>query len=106
MKSTDKMERTPRLFGDRDEVTMPRGQRSVVDGRPPLPPNAFRNSRKCDLSKVRCGKNDDDEDTCSESSSDLFELDHLSLFGIKDRFSEELPVYETTYFDRNCRLIR
>lgn len=98
------------MVGDRDDVTMPRGQRSAVDGRPPLPPNAFRNMRKCDLGKVRCGRDgnieDDDEDACSESSSDLFELDHLSLFGIKDRFSEELPVYETTYFDRNCRLIR
>lgn len=36
---------------------------------------------------------DDDDDGFSCSSSDLFELDHLSLIG------NELPVYETTQFD-------
>ncbi|WCJ29366.1 Protein BIG GRAIN 1-like A [Euphorbia peplus] len=38
---------------------------------------------------------DDFDDDASYSSSDLFELDHLSVFG-KDMYSEELPVYETT----------
>ncbi|KAL8501948.1 hypothetical protein ACS0TY_021176 [Phlomoides rotata] len=42
----------------------------------------------------------EDEDCMSDSSSDLFELDHLSLFG-DDRFCQELPVYETTHFDTN-----
>ncbi|CAL1357498.1 unnamed protein product [Linum trigynum] len=44
---------------------------------------------------------DEEEDSDGEgscSSSDLFELDHLS--GIR-RYSEELPVYETTSFQRN-----
>lgn len=39
-----------------------------------------------------------DEDTSSDSSSDLFELDHLSILKECD---EELPVYETTHFGRN-----
>ncbi|KAJ8448790.1 hypothetical protein Cgig2_011411 [Carnegiea gigantea] len=48
---------------------------------------------------VNHGKNynhdddDDDDDGVSCSSSDLFELDHLSSVG------DELPVYETTHFD-------
>ncbi|KAG8381769.1 hypothetical protein BUALT_Bualt05G0007100 [Buddleja alternifolia] len=43
---------------------------------------------------------DDDDDGISDTSSDLFELDHLALFG-NNRFCEELPVYETTDFDMN-----
>uniref|UniRef100_A0A6P3YQA2 protein BIG GRAIN 1-like A isoform X1 n=1 Tax=Ziziphus jujuba TaxID=326968 RepID=A0A6P3YQA2_ZIZJJ len=43
---------------------------------------------------------DDDDDAASYSSSDLFELDNLSAIGI-ERYSEELPVYETTHFDTN-----
>ncbi|CAI0387811.1 unnamed protein product [Linum tenue] len=41
---------------------------------------------------------DDSDGEGSCSSSDLFELDHLS--GAR-RYSEELPVYETTSFQRN-----
>ncbi|XP_030448249.1 protein BIG GRAIN 1-like B [Syzygium oleosum] len=44
---------------------------------------------------------DDDDGTASCSSSDLFELDHLAA--INDKYSSELPVYETTYFDK-CRV--
>ncbi|XP_023736142.1 protein BIG GRAIN 1-like A [Lactuca sativa] len=40
---------------------------------------------------------DDDDDTKSDSSSDLFELDHL--LALKE--CEELPVYETTHFGKN-----
>ncbi|KAF2304293.1 hypothetical protein GH714_029501 [Hevea brasiliensis] len=43
---------------------------------------------------------DDDDDDISCSSSDLFELDHLSAIG-KDRYCQELPVYETTHVDTN-----
>ena len=44
---------------------------------------------------INHGKNydHDDDDGLSCSSSDLFELDHLSSIG------DELPVYETTHFD-------
>lgn len=48
-------------------------------------------------------EDEDDEDCLSDSSSDLFELDHLSFFG-SNRYSEELPVYETTHFDTNCAI--
>ncbi|XP_059643575.1 protein BIG GRAIN 1-like B [Cornus florida] len=43
---------------------------------------------------------DDDDDGASCASSDLFELDNLAAIGM-DRYSEELPVYETTHFDTN-----
>ncbi|XP_075487941.1 protein BIG GRAIN 1-like B [Primulina tabacum] len=46
---------------------------------------------------------DEDEDgSLSDSSSDLFELDNLNVFG-NERFCEELPVYETTRFDSTKR---
>ncbi|KAG8375727.1 hypothetical protein BUALT_Bualt10G0130500 [Buddleja alternifolia] len=45
-------------------------------------------------------EDEDDDDGMSDSSSDLFELDHLALFG-NNRFYEELPVYETTHFETN-----
>ncbi|EEF46119.1 protein BIG GRAIN 1-like B [Ricinus communis] len=44
--------------------------------------------------------NDNDNDDASCSSSDLFELDHLSVIG-KDRYCQELPVYETTHVSTN-----
>ncbi|GAA0185550.1 hypothetical protein LIER_32838 [Lithospermum erythrorhizon] len=44
-------------------------------------------------------EDDDNEDGFSECSSDLFEIDHLGLFG-NDRFSDELPVYGTTLVNR------
>ncbi|KAG9156762.1 hypothetical protein Leryth_025241 [Lithospermum erythrorhizon] len=44
-------------------------------------------------------EDDDNEDGSSECSSDLFEIDHLGLFG-NDRFSDELPVYGTTLVNR------
>ncbi|TKY74869.1 hypothetical protein E2542_SST03634 [Spatholobus suberectus] len=43
---------------------------------------------------------DDDDDAASYSSSDLFELDHLSVIG-NNRYREELPVYETTHVSTN-----
>ncbi|KAK6119683.1 hypothetical protein DH2020_046572 [Rehmannia glutinosa] len=48
---------------------------------------------------------DEDDDRMSDSSSDLFELDHLEFFR-NNRFREELPVYETTHLDTARRLIR
>lgn len=41
---------------------------------------------------------EEDDDAASYASSDLFELDTV---GVEERYREELPVYETTYFDRN-----
>ncbi|KEH18457.1 hypothetical protein MtrunA17_Chr8g0343541 [Medicago truncatula] len=45
-------------------------------------------------------EDEDDDDGASCSSSDLFELDNLSVIGI-ERYREELPVYETTHFNPN-----
>ena len=41
-----------------------------------------------------------DDDIASCASSDLFELDNLSVIGI-ERYREELPVYETTHLGTN-----
>ncbi|KAG8380135.1 hypothetical protein BUALT_Bualt07G0162100 [Buddleja alternifolia] len=43
---------------------------------------------------------DDDDDVASCASSDLFELDNLSAIGM-ERYTEELPVYETTHLRTN-----
>ncbi|KAK2648843.1 hypothetical protein Ddye_016332 [Dipteronia dyeriana] len=43
----------------------------------------------------------DDDDATSCSSSDLFELDHLSMIGNNNRYCEELLVYETANVHRN-----
>ncbi|QCD99178.1 protein BIG GRAIN 1-like A [Vigna unguiculata] len=45
-------------------------------------------------------EDDDDDDASSYASSDLFELDHLAVFG-SERYCEELPVYETTHVGTN-----
>ncbi|CAK7356543.1 unnamed protein product [Dovyalis caffra] len=45
-------------------------------------------------------ESDDDDDIASCASSDLFELDNLSVIGI-ERYREELPVYETTHLGTN-----
>ncbi|CAA2979178.1 Hypothetical predicted protein [Olea europaea subsp. europaea] len=42
----------------------------------------------------------DDDDDASCASSDLFELYNLSAIGM-EKYSEELPVYETTHLDTN-----
>ncbi|XAR57578.1 hypothetical protein NMG60_11025769 [Bertholletia excelsa] len=44
---------------------------------------------------------DEDCDAASDASSDLFELDHLEFIGNENRYSEELPVYETTHLGMN-----
>ncbi|XP_052209041.1 protein BIG GRAIN 1-like A [Diospyros lotus] len=47
-------------------------------------------------------KNDEEvNDAASDSSSDLFELDHLAPIGNNERYCEELPVYETTNLGKN-----
>ncbi|XP_028062071.1 protein BIG GRAIN 1-like B [Camellia sinensis] len=51
---------------------------------------------------VLSGNEVDYDDAASDSSSDLFELDHLAFIGNNNRrFCEELPVYETTFLDTN-----
>ncbi|MED6144540.1 hypothetical protein PIB30_016585 [Stylosanthes scabra] len=54
-----------------------------------------------------CEVDVDDDDDASDSSSDLFELDHLAVIGNHHhhhhhhRYCEELPVYETTHVTTN-----
>ncbi|KAD4178020.1 hypothetical protein E3N88_26611 [Mikania micrantha] len=43
---------------------------------------------------------EDEEDMASDSSSDLFELDHLAMIN-DDQYCEGLPVYETTHMSTN-----
>ncbi|KAD1612198.1 hypothetical protein R6Q59_018268 [Mikania micrantha] len=45
-------------------------------------------------------EDDDDDDFESDASSDLFELDHLSIL----KECDELPVYGTTNFGTNCAI--
>lgn len=64
--------------------------------------------KKSDLSfrdfPISDEEEDDDDDAASDSSSDLFELDHLVVLG-RERYSEELPVYETTNLSTNRAII-
>lgn len=110
------------VSGDLD--LRPSGHKSVYSGdsgrfgRPPLPPTELKKvevvaPRQNNYSNItkRSGvfynvdedEEFDEEDCLSDSSSDLFELDHLALFG-SNRYREELPVYETTHFDTNCAI--
>lgn len=121
MRSTSTTQRTVRFHPVSvivDEDSRPCGQKSIYDdddsyGRlPPLPSNPMaelklskmeKNKRGDDISvfrKIEDEDEDEDDDAMSDSSSDLFELDHLALFG-NNRFCEELPVYETTHLDTN-----
>ncbi|XAR69956.1 hypothetical protein NMG60_11001743 [Bertholletia excelsa] len=46
---------------------------------------------------VMMNKDEEDDEVSSDSSSDLFEIDHLGFIGEDvERYREELPVYETT----------
>ncbi|OIW09222.1 hypothetical protein TanjilG_11360 [Lupinus angustifolius] len=49
-------------------------------------------------------EDDDDDDAASYASSDLFELDHLSMLG-NGMHCEELPVYETTHVSTNRAIV-
>ncbi|KAL4303486.1 hypothetical protein GQ457_10G001730 [Hibiscus cannabinus] len=81
-----------------DRDSRPCGRKCVYEeqgstrSRPVSVPNAWKT-----VSKM---SEDEDDDAASDSSSDLFELDHLLLMG-NDRYREELPVYETTHIETN-----
>lgn len=93
-----------------DEDCRPCGHKSIYDQdsddlpRHKSQGNAEKN-RKFEVDSLKSHKivdyaEEEDDDASSCSSSDLFEIDHLALFGNK-RFCEELPVYETTHVDTN-----
>ncbi|KAG6409533.1 hypothetical protein SASPL_127573 [Salvia splendens] len=115
-KARDEVRRTVRI---EPEDLRPRGHNKSVCsgdsgrlGRPPLPKAGLnkkveivaqkQNSKRSDVFR-NVEEYDDKEDCFSDSSSDLFELDHLAFFG-SNRYSEELPVYETTRFNKNCAI--
>ncbi|KAJ8750660.1 hypothetical protein K2173_015841 [Erythroxylum novogranatense] len=69
----------------------------VAKGSDHLRSHKYKNARKLDF-KGYIVKEDDDDDAESCSSSDLFELDHLIGIG---KYTEELPVFETTSLKTN-----
>ncbi|KAM7510763.1 hypothetical protein LguiB_009638 [Lonicera macranthoides] len=79
------------------------GRRSNEDRPKPVQKNYSKshlNQKQNQLASRKIVEEEDYDDGASDSSSDLFELDHLALFR-NDRFREELPVYETTHLDTN-----
>ncbi|KAI3786843.1 hypothetical protein L1987_40854 [Smallanthus sonchifolius] len=62
--------------------------------------------RPCGEKFISADFNDEEDEECnaddmtSDTSSDLFELDHLSIL----QECDELPVYETTHFGTNCAI--
>ncbi|OIS98769.1 PREDICTED: protein BIG GRAIN 1-like A [Nicotiana attenuata] len=60
----------------------------------------FDMRKNSEIKKMEVFEDYEDDDVASCASSDLFELDNLSSIGI-DRYSEELPVYETTNLGTN-----
>lgn len=90
-----------------DEHSRPFGQKCVyshefeTNGGEKLQQNQKTNdfvTRK--YHKENDADDDYEDDAASDSSSDLFELDHLSVFK-NERFCDDLPVYETTYMEKN-----
>ncbi|KAJ0592213.1 putative protein BIG GRAIN 1 [Helianthus annuus] len=65
-------------------------------------PNLSEFLMKYNEKKINLDNDDeeDEDDMASDSSSDLFELDHLAVFKNK-QYCEELPVYETTHIGTN-----
>ncbi|XP_076950809.1 protein BIG GRAIN 1-like B [Bidens hawaiensis] len=66
-------------------------------------PNFNEFLRKCDNKKIDLDDDDeeeDEDDIASDSSSDLFELDHLAMLK-NEQYSEELPVCGTTHMGTN-----
>lgn len=61
----------------------------------------LQNQKKNDFTLMDLPEDDDDDDDAAScSSSDLFELDHLTVME-NGRYCEELPVYETTHVSTN-----
>lgn len=91
---------------ERFKKPMPRHQtnlrQQIVDHKRNDVSTSYGNLKKKEF--VATTNQDEDcdlEDDCaSDSSSDLFELDHLASFK-DDRYCEDLPVYETTHLGLN-----
>ncbi|KAK4274545.1 hypothetical protein QN277_017748 [Acacia crassicarpa] len=93
---------------DELKVTVMEKSRRVEEAAREFLKEYHQNKRKSDLVlrdfPIRTTKvveeEDEDDDAASYASSDLFELDHLAVMG-DARYSEELPVYETTRISTN-----
>ncbi|KAL0715205.1 hypothetical protein Bca4012_064527 [Brassica carinata] len=83
-----------KLYGDKEREIE---NRRVIEAAKELIRTYQKNK---DAVKISVEEEEEDDDGASCASSDLFELDHLSVIGI-DRYREELPVYETTRFNTN-----
>lgn len=70
--------------------------RRVVEAAKELLKNYHKKKEDFDMNEAEFSDEEDD-DAASCASSDLFELDHLSV----ERYREELPVYETTNLGTN-----
>ncbi|KAI3763392.1 hypothetical protein L1987_53849 [Smallanthus sonchifolius] len=67
--------------------------------------NKYQKKVECEFnSKMNYEYEERFDDDRSDSSSDLFELDNLSVIGMQ-KYREELPVYETTQLDTNRLLM-
>ncbi|XP_071723172.1 protein BIG GRAIN 1-like A [Rutidosis leptorrhynchoides] len=76
-----------------DEDCRPCGEKYICSEQDILKVHVTSMSQKFDDDD----EEEDDDDMKSDASSDLFELDHLSIL----KECEELPVYETTHFGMN-----
>lgn len=83
-----------------DEDCRPCGHKILYEDQPIFSKENARDFDMKDDNRFHHDDEDEDDDAASYSSSDLFELDNLGVFGI-DRYCQELPVYETTHLDTN-----
>ncbi|GLT49707.1 hypothetical protein SLA2020_232460 [Shorea laevis] len=89
------------------ELRIMEENRRVVEAAKDLLKNYQKKKEEFDMRKLSNNVNEgessdeeDEDDAASYASSDLFELDNLSVIGV-ERYHEELPVYETTHLDTN-----
>ncbi|KAI3496372.1 hypothetical protein L1887_38733 [Cichorium endivia] len=87
-----------------DEDSRPCGQKNVW-GEQDFEKLQRQKNENSNLKHIPTRHNDDEEeddedDMASDTSSDLFELDHLNIFK-NEQYYEELPVYETTHLSTN-----
>nr|XP_043622762.1 protein BIG GRAIN 1-like A [Erigeron canadensis] len=81
-----------------DEDCRPCGEKIICDEKDLMKVHVTSMTQNFDDQEEEDDYNDDD--TTSDTSSDLFELDHLSIL----QECEELPVYGTTHFHTNCAI--
>ncbi|CAH8392676.1 unnamed protein product [Eruca vesicaria subsp. sativa] len=97
-------EKNDKLYGNSErEMRVMEENRRVIEAAKELI-RTYQKNKEIDVNIID-EEEEDDDDAASCASSDLFELDNLSMIGI-DRYREELPVYETTRFNTNRSISR